>query len=1080
MARDGYYQQPALRGDTLVFVSEDDLWTVPAAGGTARRLTANPGRASAPSLSPDGALLAFTGRDEGGDEVYLMDAGGGPARRLTYLGARTRVVGWTPDGAVIFASDAAEAFAGYSRLYTVSPEGGTPVDLGVGHAVAIVIGEDGARVLARNAVDLAIWKRYRGGQTGDLWIDRDGDGGWRRLVRLPGNLASPMLLGARVWFASDHEGTANLYSCAPDGQDLTRHTDHRAFFVRHPSSDGRRVAYQAGADLYLLEPGNGAARRVAIDFASPRTGRARRFVDAARFLQHAALDPSGTRLAITARGQVRSAAPFDGPIEAHGHARHARQRLATFLHDGRLVAVSDASGEERLELYRRGAAAADGPERTVEADIGRPRALVASPTAPRLAIADHRFRLLLADVDAGEVHEIDRSSHGPMLHPTFSPDGAYLAYSVQSTATARTLRLFDVRDGSHHDLTEPVLADVSPSFDPEGRYLAFLGSRTFDPVYDEMQFDLGFPRGARPYLITLQRDAPSPLLPVEGGERAAAGRAADEEADEAGPAGAAGAPATVRVDLEGIARRVVALPVPLGRYGRVRAVKGKLLYTTFPIRGALDRNFLAGGPPPADGTLYAFDLATSVQEVAMEGVSDFEVSQDAGTVLVRSGNRLRVFAAAEKPPADGKAEPGRKSGWIDLGRLRISVDPPSEWGQILRETWALQRELFWNDAMSGVDWDAILRRYQPLITRVGSRSEVSDLLWEVQGELGTSHAYVLGGDLPPEPSYPQGFLGADLRLDPATGEALVAAVPRGDAWDAAAGSPLERPGVNVRPGDRVIAVDGQPLSAERPLPTHLVHRAGVAVRLTVRPADGGAPRDVRVETLADERPLRYRAWVVTNRRRVREASDGRLGYVHVPDMGPRGFSEFHRAWLQEAERDGLIVDVRFNGGGHVSELLLQKLARRRLAYTVARYAEPRPFPQHAVAGPLVALTNERAGSDGDIFSHLFKRMGLGPLVGTRTWGGVVGLQVLDRTLDGGLSTQPQVAFWFDDVGWRVENFGTEPTVEVEISPAEDAAGADPQLERAIAEALGALEDDPPRRPDLSGRPSTAAPPLPEG
>ena len=660
--------------------------------------------------------------------------------------------------------------------------------------------------------------------------------------------------------------------------------------------------------------------------------------------------------------------------------------------------------------------------------------------------------------------------------------------------TAAVVRLCELESGALHDVTEAVLEDREPTFDPGGRYLAFVGKRTFDPVYDELHFDLGFPRGERPYLVTLQADAPSPLgpggpadaegsAPRAGAGTPATGNGAPTGGDGGGSPGPDGeegaAPAPVRIDLDGIRDRIVALPVPEARIGRLAAIDGKLLYTTYPIEGTLGRSFFPAGPPPAKGTLHAFELSSRERETVLDGITDFDLALDRGTLLVRVGNRLRVLKAGEKAPPDGKAEPGPKSGWVDLGRVRVSVDPPSEWEQMLRETWALQRELFWTRDMSGVDWQGVLKRYRPLVERVGTRTEMTELLWEVQGELGTSHAYILGGDVPAEPSYPQGHLGADLAFDPASDAFVVREILRGDAWDEAAGSPLARPGVNVRAGDRLVAINGRRVSREVPPQALLVHQARSDVRLTIEPAGGGERRDVRVRTLASETPLRYRAWVESNRRRVHEASEGRVGYVHVPDMGPRGFAEFHRGWLLEAHRDGLVVDVRFNGGGHVSELLLEKLARRRLAYVVERYGEPKPYPSQALAGPLVALTNERAGSDGDIFSHLFKRMGLGPLVGTRTWGGVIGIDVTDGFLDGGISTQPQFAFWFDDVGWRVENFGTEPTVEVEIAPREDAAGEDPQLERAIREALDALEANPPKRPDLSVRPSRAVPALPK-
>lgn len=1111
----GYYQKPSIRDDTVVFVSEDDLWSVPADGGLARRLTANPGRANDPSHSPDGAWLAFTGRDEGGDEVYLMPAEGGPARRLTYLGARTRVVGWEPGGeAIVFASDYREPFPGNTRLYRLAPDErpAAPEDLGVGHGVSIAFGPNAARALARNAVELAHWKRYRGGTTGELWVDA-GDGAWRRLPSLGGNVAQPLWLGERLYFVSDHEGTGNLYSCLGDGEDLRRHTDHQDYYVRQPSGDGKRIVYQSGADLWLFDPAEGEARPIRIGYASPRAERQRRFVPAPEHLEQVAIDTKGRRLALTTRGQAFTLPATEGPAQRRGANGYGRRRLPTFLFDGRLAVISDTGGEERLELYP--AADRSEPERVYpELDLGHPLRLVASPTAAALVVLDQEQRLHLVDLDAGTSVVLDRSRHGPVQGAAFSPDGAHVAYGLPTRRATVTVRLVELATRDAFDATAPLLVDAEPAFDPSGRYLYFIGSRTLDPVYDSVTFDLAFPRSQQPFLVTLRQDVPNPIVP--GADPAAHHAAQAEDAtrrgvteptdttarDAAGSTDAAerdGAEADdgpgreikkaealnaapepprvepVRIDRDGITDRVIALPVPLGSIGRVRGTSKRVLYATFPVEGALNHPVFDTGTPAAKGTLQAFDLATRSSEVVMEGISDFELSADGETLLVRVGNRLRVFPSSGKAPGDDAT--GVRSGWVDLGRLRVSVDPPAEWEQIFQETWRLQRDLFWTEDMSGIDWRAVYQRYHPLLQRVGTRNELNDLLWEVQGELGTSHAYVFGGELRPEPTYPQGKLGASLHHDPDGEGYRITDLIRGDPWDESSASPLARAGVLARPGDRLLRVDGQPLSAEQTPDQLLVNRAGTEVRLTL--ARDGSERDVVVKTLTSEAAGRYRDWVNANRARVHQASDGALGYLHVPDMMPRGFSEFHRGWLLEQERDGLVVDVRYNGGGHVSSLLLEKLARRRVAYTVGRFRDPVPFPEGAMAGPLIALANEHAGSDGDIFSHLFKLLELGPLIGTRTWGGVVGIDVGETFVDGGFSTQPAVAFWFQDVGWQVENYGTDPTIEVVITPQEDADGRDPQLERAIEEGLARLRRAPlPPVPDLGSRPDNRPAKLP--
>jgi len=530
--------------------------------------------------------------------------------------------------------------------------------------------------------------------------------------------------------------------------------------------------------------------------------------------------------------------------------------------------------------------------------------------------------------------------------------------------------------------------------------------------------------------------------------------------------------------LEGIAGRVVAFPVPAGRYSQIRGLMGKVLFSSYPVEGALDQSWMPGTAPPAKHTIEVYDFEERSRETLIEGVSSFAVSRDSKMLIYRAGTRLRVLKAGEKPKEDAGA-PGRKSGWLDLGRVKVSVDRGAEWEQMYREAWRLQRDHFWTEDMSGIDWQAIYQRYLPLLKRIATRAEFSDLMWEMQGELGTSHAYEFGGDYPPEPRYDQGFLGADLRYDSETDSYRVERIVEGDVWDEAAGSPLSRAGVNVQSGDRLIAINGRKVGRALAPGELLVNQAGTEVLLTIGGAEGGAARTVAVKTLGDETSARYRDWVEANRRRVHAATDGRVGYVHIPDMMSRGYAEFHRGYLAEVAREGLIVDVRFNGGGHVSQLIIEKLARRRLGYSVQRWGQPGPYPADSVIGPIVAITNEQAGSDGDIFSHVFKLLRIGPLIGKRTWGGVIGINARNLLIDGGLTTQPEYSFWFQDVGWRVENYGTDPDIEVDIKPQDHIAGHDPQLERAIAEAQRLLAEQPPVLPDFSERPRLAPPMLPD-
>jgi len=1077
----GYVRTPTIAGETIVFACEDDLWTVEASGGIARRLTTTDGECTLPRLSRDGTRVAFVGREEGSAELYVMPSEGGAATRLTFLGSDTlHCCGWSRDGrSILFTSDAGSPFAKETLAFRVDADGGEPVELGIGHALTLDAGDGGTMLIGRNAIDPARWKRYRGGTAGHLWVDARGTGEYARIGRdVDGNLVWPMWLNGRVLFLSDHEGIGNLYSVDASGDDLVRQTDEREHYVRFPATDGTRVVYACGGELVLFDPRSGDVRRVDVRMPSNAWETLRRFTDAAEALESWSIANDGTALGLVSRGRAYTMPLWEQAVLEYPSApagedapSYSRRRLLTWMHDDKHVAyVDDTGGFERVAIEPTDHAAA--PRFITDADAGVIHQLVASPAGDRLAYANNRQELWLVDIGHAP-RLIDRGVAERIDDLAFSPDGRWLAYVWSPKTHTSIVRIADCASGRIIDATSALREDRSPAWDPDGKYLYFISTRDFHPVYDALQFELSFPEATRPYLLTLRDSTANPFVPMPGPVHK---RRDDDDDDEDDNDGRQRAKPDVEIDADGLALRMLAFPVDEGAYDRIAAIKGRAVFSRFPVRGIRPNE---RDREPTDGELQAYDFEEQRLGVLASDVDDFVAGADGRTVVYSSHGKLRAIDASRELPDNGddderpQQDAGRRSGWIDLARVSVLIEPRDEWRQMLREAWRLQRENFWDPAMSGVDWDAVLRRYEALLPKVRTRNELSDVIWEMQGELGTSHAYESGGDRPLPPQYKRGFLGADVAWDAARRGYRVERILRGDPWNREADSPLAEPGVDVREGDVILAVGGRALGERFGPGAALVNLAARDVVLTVlRPGDGSTRRAL-VRTLRDERMLRYRAWVDANRARVAERTNGRVGYVHVPDMGPWGFAEFHRGYLSEFDRDGLIVDVRFNRGGHVSGLLLEKLARKRVGYDVSRWAPPFPYPEESVAGPMVALTNQFAGSDGDIFSHCFKLYALGPLVGMRTWGGVVGINPRHRLVDGTETTQPEFSFWFTDAGWGVENYGTDPTHEVDIAPQDSNRGIDPQMDTALALMDAALAQAP-KRPEFPPKPNRAA------
>ncbi len=1041
----GYYQHPTVHGQNLVFVCEDDLWWADLSGGMAQRLTASRGRSRTPFFSPDGRYLAYTSRDEGYSEVYLLDSQGGEPRRLTFLAADTMVVGWSPDGQwIYYTSNEGQPFLRMHALGRVPAAGGSHQRMPWGPAASITFEPGGkGRALGRHTWDTARWKRYRGGTVGQFWVDRMGKDDWKALRPGGGNLTSPLWIGKRLYFGSDHDGHGHLYSCRPDGKDLRQHTEHQDFYLRRPNSDGETLVYQCGAQIYSYDLKAEEGELVDLRLRAAGFARQRKFTAASTYLDNYDLHPKGKALACTVRGKALSFYTHERGVQQLGEAQGVRYRQACWLADGeRVLVVSDQSGEEVLEIYDWQGQLKQTLDLPV---LGRPLRLAASPQGPWLALTNHRYELWLVNLETKATHRIEKNDHDRIPGLAWSPCGKFLAYSSPTGRLSARLQLVEVPSLTVTPLTDGRFRDVAPHFDPKGRHLYFLSMRDFNPVWDNMFFEMSFPNGMRPFLLRLQADSLDPFE-FDPNPPEEPNRKKGRKQDKVEP---------TRIDLDEIEQRISAFPVGEGRFGQVQGCGDTVWFTRYPAEGTLEDD-----SEVPRGVLVSWEFKTQEAKDVYQRVTNFTTSQDGKFLCYRSNQRLRLVSVDKKPESN-EDTPGRKSGWVSGNRLRVSIEPRAEWKQMAREAWRLMREHFW-DAASGHDWEGIYQRYLPLLERVGCRSELSDWLWELQGELGTSHAYESGGDYLSEPTYAQGKLGAEFIWDARTKAYKVTRVLEGDCWLRSEQAPARRAGQWLRVGDLLTHVHNQRLSAGLSPEMALVNQARMEVWLQVR--RDKTPLRLCLRPLRSETSLRYRDWVEGNRRWVHQQSGGRLGYVHVPNMGPWGFSEFHRGFFSEVSREGLVVDVRYNGGGNVSGLLLEKLSRRIVGWDVPRYGQPVSYPMEAPRGPIVALTNEMAGSDGDIFSHCFKLLGLGPLVGTRTWGGVIGIWPRHRLVDGTQTTQPEFAFWFEDVGWRVENYGTEPDERVEIRPQDWAAGRDPQLERALELGMERLADHRPLTP----------------
>ncbi len=1030
-----YCLYPAISGNQIAFVSEDDLWTYSLEDRTVMRLVSNIGVISRPSFSRDGKWLAFRSLRRGGPpvtEVFVIPSDGGLLKQLTYLGsANTDIAGWTPDGRIVISTDVETPFRAETELYTVGLEGGYLEPMNLGPASSILYA-DHTLFLGRNTHELMNWKRYRGGTRGKIWVSGDGKT-FSKFLELETGVTSPMIAEGRFYFISDHEGTGNIYSVDFHGGDMKRHTDFNDYYVRNASSDGKKIVFHSGGDLYILDIATSKVSKLELELPNSGLKRNERFVENGKFMTEFAIDREGDMVAFVIRGRLFAMGNWEGPVFPVEFGGPGRARLCSFLGDGdRMIGVTDFGGSDSIFVHT----LRNGNSELVKHDFGLIEALTPEPGGKRALAANNRFELFLIDLEKRSVTQIDRSEAGIISDLTWHPDGRHAAYTFPTMSRRSVVVIADTESGNKRNVTTEGSIDTSPVFDPKGKYLYYLSQRTLDPVYDKFVFDLGYPAAAKPYAVRLRRDLPSLFRPVPKMLR-------EKESEEKG------------VEMDGMEERSEPFPVQAGDYTKILAAEDRVLFLKFPVEGSM-KYWSLSKTTRENGELDGYNLDERKTYTAVSGISDAQLSGNAKRILVTGDARFRIIDStkADEKLAPGE-EPSKATGYIDTERIKCLIEPEKEWKQMFREAWVLMKENYWNPNRVGKEWDAVFTRYGKLLDRLGSRRELSDLISEVQGELGTSHAYEIGADVSQDNSYRVGRLGAKLKFN-GTGYEILK-IYRGDPSNEDEKSPLLACSVPLAVGDVITSIAGRRLSETMTPERALLNILHEDVLLVVRTRDG--EKVASVMTLADDGSLRYRSWVEEKRKFVHERTEGRVGYIHVPDMGPSGFNEFHRMLAEESSKEGLIVDVRHNGGGHVSELLLEKLVRRIIGFDRPRKGRLERYPQYSVNGPIVAVTDENAGSDGDIFSHSFKLYRIGPLIGTRTWGGVVGIDPRHDLVDGTVITQPQFAFWFKDVGWGVENYGTDPTIQVEFPPHDHTLGNDPQLQRAIDECLSLIANN---------------------
>jgi tricorn protease len=1060
-------EQPAVSAEHVAFVYAGDLWVGRLDGSGVCRLTTHPGLEWRPRFSPDGKQITFSGQYDGNSDVYVVPVEGGEPRRLTHHPGADSAQGFTPDGrAVVFSSGRTSYTQRFRQLWTMPLEGGHPTKLPLPSAFEVGFSPDGKSIAYTPLSDpFPQWKNYRGGTATRIWIYDVATAAVEQIPQPAGrcNDSDPSWIGSKVYFRSDRDGEFNLYAYETGTKRVERLTEHADFPVIDPSSGGGKVVYEQAGWLHLYDPASRKSTRLTLGVSADLVDTRPRFVKGAEHVRSADISPSGARAVFGVRGEIVTVPAEKGDPRNLTETPGANERYPSWSPDGKTIAyVSDEGGENQLVI-----APQDGRgERRFlyPGGAGFYEGLDWSPDGKRLAFRDNSRALFVLELESGAVTRVDQEPiYGvfPTLRTSWSSDSRWIAYTRLERSHFKRVYLYDVAAARSHVVSDG-LADVSePVFDAGGEFLYLTASTDAGPFntwFSQASADIEQTNSL--YLIVLRKDAPSPFAKEsdeEKGKEGAAEEAQDEKPDEEQDRDGKEEPeekvAETKVDLDGLAQRTVAFPQPVAYYSNLAAGKEGQLYYLKSERARFSGEEL----PTQRAKLCRFDLEEREEKVLLEGVQSFALSHDHAKAL------LRLEGGWWIAPVTGDKVDTEK-GKLALDSLQLHIDPRTEWAQIFDEVWRINRDHFYDPGMHGADWPAMKAKYAQFLPHLAVRADLNRVIRWMCSELAVGHSYSGGGDtLVKAETVPGGLLGADYEV--AEGRYRFAKVYGGLNWTPDLRAPLTEPGVDVKAGEYLLAVNGVELRAGENLHARFENTADRHVELKVGPsADGSGSRVVKAVPVADESALRNRDWVEGNIKKVTEATDGRVAYVYVPDTADRGHLYFKRYFFPQADREAIIVDERHNGGGSIADYYIDILRRPYVAHWTTRYGADLPTPQGAIFGPKVMIIDETAGSGGDLLPWMFRRFGLGKLVGRPTWGGLVGILGFPELMDGGFVTAPNLAFWTADEGFGVENVGVPPDIEVEQLPALVAQGRDPQLEKAIEVVLEELRRNPPQPP----------------